>query len=124
MLETAADTIGDTVCRFMEMTVVTPDVIEWRLQQLEEDRKRIADALDLIVRLEHRHEETREGFARTQKIMEDVETRVRAVEAVMPLVKLTSNWVIVGVLGILSLVGMAGYRTISAYTAPAAEIRR
>lgn len=124
MLETAAGTFVKPFSQFMEMTVVTPDVIEWRLQQLEEDRKRIADALDLIVRLEHRHEETREGFARTQKIMEDVETRVRAVEAVMPLVKLTSNWVIVGVLGILSLVGMAGYRTISAYNVPAAEIRR
>jgi hypothetical protein len=124
MLETAADSIGDTVSRFMEMTVVTPDVIEWRLSQLEEDRKRIADALDLIVRLEHRHEETREGFARTQKIMEDVETRVRAVEAVMPLVKLTSNWVIVGVLGILSLVGMTAYRTVSALSTPAVEIRR
>ena len=109
----------------MEMTVVTTEVIEWRISQLEEDRKRIADALDLIVRLEQRHEETREAFSRTHKIMENVESRVRAVESALPVMQLTSKWVIAGVLGILSLVGMTAYRTVSASSASAAvEIRR
>lgn len=103
--------------------VLTPEVIEWRLSQLEEDRKRMADALDVLVKLEQRHEETREALARGKKTMEDFEARVRTMESAMPLMKLTSNWVIIGVLGILSLVGMTAYRTVGIASAQAVEIK-
>lgn len=74
------------------------EVIEWRLRTLEEDRRRFADALEVLARLEQHHETTRQALADTARSSNDHEDRIRQVEAVVPVLRLTSGWIVAGVL--------------------------
>lgn len=82
------------------------------MTQLEEDRKRLADAVESLVRLEESYQIAWKTSNERHGLVVLLDERVRTLENAMPLLKLTSHWVIVGVLGILSLVGMSVYKLI------------
>lgn len=90
------------------------DAIGWRLKALEEDRHRITQILERMVRLEEASGAILGRLESGTRTMDDHEARVRLLEAALPLLKLTSRWVIAGVLGILSLVAMAASRLVFA----------
>lgn len=90
----------------------TDQVLEWRVAQLEDDRKRLADAIESLVRLEESYQMVIKSSEDRHAAFIVIEDRVRTLENAMPLLKLTSHWVIVGVLGILSLVGISAYKLI------------
>jgi hypothetical protein len=77
------------------------EVIEWRLRALEEDRRRFADALEVLARLEQHHETTRMAVADAATAARDHEGRLREVETVVPVLRLTSRWIIAGVMTIV-----------------------
>ena len=92
--------------------VSTPEVWEWRIRALEADRAQLLEAVQTIVKLELRHEETRHAMERAFGVIKEHDGRMRILEEAMPLLRLTSNWVVLGVLGILSLVGMNVWRLV------------
>ena len=95
------------------------DVIEYRVQTLENAVVEIKDAVktiaensSVLARLEAHHEETRTALARAFKEIannrsdyikscNEVDTRLRGVEMQMPILKLTSRWIIGGVITIV-----------------------
>lgn len=90
------------------------DAIEWRLRSLEEDRHRITEILERMVRLEEFSGNILGRLTSGARTMDDHEARVRLLEAALPVLKLTSRWVIAGVLGIFGLVAMAAFRLLFA----------
>lgn len=95
--------------------------LAWRVAQLEQDRRDLRESLDCIrgslevVRaLEIHHTETRAALNRGETKMNDHESRVRGIEAALPVIRLTSRWVIGGVIGIFALVAMAAFRLVVA----------
>lgn len=86
------------------------DVLEWRITQLEEDRKRLADAIESLVRLEESYQVTLKAVEEKHATVNQIDRRVRALENAMPMLEKTSQWVIMAALGILSLVGMNVYK--------------
>lgn len=98
------------------------NVLEFRVSSLEkvvgeigQSVKSIDGSLQALTRLEARHAETRDGLARAfaavQRLededLKDHENRLRVMEADMPTVRLIRGWVIAGVIGVVSLVGVA-----------------
>lgn len=106
-------------------------VISFRLNAIERVLSGLSDSMRQLVTLEQKHIETRESLGRAfsridehekrvREIeqcqtmtsiavdrMDPIDTRVSAIEAEMPTLKLIRGWVITGVLGILSIAGMA-----------------
>lgn len=94
-------------------------MIEFRVGSLESAVKDIRDAVntiaknsDIITRLETHHEETRDALTRAFKDIEtnrtdyeksckEVDERLRPIEMQMPLLKLTSRWIIGGVVTVV-----------------------
>jgi hypothetical protein len=72
----------------------------------------IRETLQTLAMLEVRHTETRESMARMRSVVEDVERRTTAIEMGLPLLNLTSKWVIGGVISIVCLVGIGLIRLI------------
>jgi len=90
------------------------DVMEYRLSALESSVGEIRSAvksidasLQILSRLEQRHAETRDGLERAFSELADHETRVRVIEAEQPTTKLIKGWVIGGIVGGLSMMGIA-----------------
>ncbi len=90
------------------------EVLEFRVTTLEgmvgEIRsavKSIDGSLKTLAALEAHHSETRASVSRAFTDIEDHETRLRGIEADLPTMRLVRNWVIAGVLGCASLVGVA-----------------
>ena len=67
----------------------------------------IRDSLQVLVRLEERHAETREALSRAFGDIEKVELRLSTIEQHMPGLVEMRGWVIMGMLGIAGLVGVA-----------------
>lgn len=89
-------------------------VLEFRVTNLEgmvgEIRsavKSIDGSLKTLAALEAHHSETRASVGRAFTDINDHEDRLRKVEADLPTMRLVRNWVIAGVLGCTSLVGVA-----------------
>jgi len=66
----------------------------------------ISEAVQAIAALEERHAETTRALGRAFTAIQDVDTRVRAIEVVLPGLKEIRRWVIAAVLGIVGLVGV------------------
>lgn len=79
---------------------------QYRLTMIEDTLKQIADNLERLAALEQKHLETRDAVGRAFDAIEKVDHRVRHVELEMPTLKLVRAWVIAGVLGTLSLLGV------------------
>jgi hypothetical protein len=89
-------------------------VMEYRLSSLEasvgeirQAVKSIDASLQVLARLEQRHAETRDGLERAFGEIADHEARVRVIEQEQPTTKLIKGWVIAGVVGGLSMMGIA-----------------
>ena len=88
------------------------NTLDLRVGRLEDDSRSIAESLRVLVRLEEHHEQTRAALLEGKKTMTEHDGRIRSLEVAQPLLELTSYWVRAGVLGILTLVGMAAWRMI------------
>lgn len=93
---------------------MTDGVIDYRITALETNVGEIRQAvksidasLQVLSRLEQRHAETRDGLERAFAELADHETRVRVIEQEQPTTKLIKGWVIAGVVGGLSMMGIA-----------------
>jgi chromosome segregation ATPase len=97
------------------MSEETPNkVLEYRVATLEgavveikSAVKSIDSSLQTLAKLEVHHTETRDSMARAFMELTDHETRVRAIEAEMPTMKMIRNWVVAGVVGVVSMMGAA-----------------
>ena len=67
----------------------------------------LADNLKVLTQLEQKHIETREAVGRAFDAIGDQDKRIRDIELEMPLLKMVRNWVVAGVVGIVTLVGIA-----------------
>jgi hypothetical protein len=89
-------------------------ILEFRVSNLEgmvsEIRsavKGIDGSLKILAALEARHAQTSDAVARAFAELKDHEDRLRTAEADMPTMRLVRNWVIAGVIGCTSMVGVA-----------------
>lgn len=101
-----------------------------RVKTLEEDCgdikgtvKSIDKSLSALVRLEAHHNSTRDGLGRafteiskletaTMASIKTLDDRLRLVELELPTLKLVRGWIVLGVLGVMSLVGVAIFKLI------------
>lgn len=90
------------------------DLLEFRVETLERDRDEIKravisidESLKMLTRLELHHAETQEAMKRAFNSINDHETRLRPIEADLPTLRMVRGWVIAGVLGVCSLLGIA-----------------
>lgn len=92
---------------------MTEEVIGYRVGKLETAIETIAESLQTLTRLEIHHSETRESLERAFKAIEEnrkayelscdkVDQRLRGVELQMPILKMTSRWIIGGTISIVS----------------------
>lgn len=72
--------------------------------------KTISSAIVNIALLDQRHDSAVESLNKEIDAREALSKRVTAIELALPILTLTSNWVRAGVIGIVSLVLMAGAR--------------
>jgi hypothetical protein len=96
-----------------------PTVLDYRVNLVEQAVKDISTALtgiretlQTLAMLEVRHTETRENMARMRAVVDDVERRTTSIEMGMPVLHLTSKWVIGGVISIVGMVGIGLIRLI------------
>lgn len=89
-------------------------VLEFRVSNLEvmvgEIRsavKGIDGSLKILAALEARHAQTSDAVARAFTELKDHEDRLRSAESDLPTMRLVRNWVIAGVIGCTSMVGVA-----------------
>lgn len=75
------------------------------VSDIKEEMKRIAAGMERIARLEERHVNSSEAIARAFTRIENHERRLVQLEVEVPITKMVRNWVIMGVLGVLSLLG-------------------
>src|SRR3990172_3023584 len=92
---------------------MTEEVIGYRVSKLEAAMSTIAESLQSLVRLEAHHSETRQALDRAFEAIKEnrkdyeascdrVDTRLRGVELQMPILKMTSRWIIGGTICIVS----------------------
>jgi hypothetical protein len=80
---------------------------------IESTLKTVSENLVTLAQLEQKHLETKESLARAFNSMSDLNSRMREVEAELPTLKLIRGWVIAGVIGIVSLLGVAIFKMFS-----------
>lgn len=92
----------------------TQTVLEFRVHALEgsvgkieEAVKSIDSSLQILVKLEAHHAETRGSVDRAFTLIADHEKRMRDLEKEAPVTKLVRGWIIAGVIGVVCLVGVA-----------------
>lgn len=86
---------------------------QYRLQMIEETLKAIRDSLNTLAALEQKHLQTREAIERAFANMQKIDERVRKIEHEMPTLTLVRKWVIGGIIGIISLLGITIFKLFS-----------
>lgn len=93
-------------------------MLDRRLGRVENAMQDIAQSLQALTRLEVYHKETKESINRAfidirqnrldyEKSCEDVNKRLRIIETQLPILTMTSRWVIAGTIAIISAVFIA-----------------
>ena len=82
-------------------------VLERNCDELKEAIFQIRDALQSLVRLEEQHMETKAALTRVFVQCEKIETRMVEIEKVIPGLVELRRWVVAGMLGTLSVVGVS-----------------
>lgn len=90
----------------MQEAAPSDTLTQYRLKMIEDTLKQIAENLERLAALEQKHLETRDAVGRAFASIEKVDLRVRHVELELPTLKLIRTWVIGGVLGSISLLGI------------------
>lgn len=78
-----------------------------RFERFERAVESIDNSLKTLTRLEIHNSETQEAIKRAFNSIADHETRLRPIEADLPTLRLVRGWVIGGVIGVCSLLGVA-----------------
>lgn len=86
--------------------------LEKTVEEIRDALRSIAASLQILTRLEASHSEMKNGVGRAFKAIEDHETRLRAVEAEMPTVKLTRGWVITAATAIVGVLAFATFKMV------------
>ena len=86
---------------------------QYRLQMIEDTLKGIRDSLNTLAALEQKHMQTREAIERAFSNIGKIDERVRKIEHEMPTLTLVRKWVIGGMIGIISLLGLTLFKLFS-----------
>ena len=110
---------------------VTLELLDYRVTVLEEDRRKFLAALETLVLLGATIGETQRTMVEQNKNatqlgewLQRVDSRVQSLEVARPMLEMTSHWVRIGVLGVLSLVGMGLYGMYESYRVDNVNIER
>lgn len=82
-------------------------VVEGAIVELKQIAADIRTYVEMSVRLEERHSETRESLSRAYQQIGDLEHRLRSIESQIPVHGLTSRWVVSAITGTIGSVGGA-----------------
>ena len=82
------------------------ELTQYRLQMIEDTLKAIRDNLGTLAALEQKHLQTREALERAFSTIGKIDERVRKIEHEIPTLTLVRKWVIGGVIGIISMLGL------------------
>lgn len=88
----------------LEFRVAT---LEGAVMEIKTAVRSIDTSLQTLARLEAHHSETRDALSRAFADIGDHENRLRDIEAEMPTMRMIRNWVVAGVLGVVSMTGAA-----------------
>lgn len=83
---------------------------QYRLGMIEKTLQAISENLERLAALEQKHLETREALNRAFDAIKGNEDRVRKIELELPTLKLVRGWVIGGMVGCASLLGLATFK--------------
>ena len=86
------------------------DLTSYRLQRIESTLETVSDNLRQLTQLEIKHSETREALGRAFEELASQSKRIKDMELEMPTMRLTRGWIIAGVIGVISIVGVAALR--------------
>lgn len=86
------------------------ELTQYRLQMIEETLKAIRDNLGTLAALEQKHLQTREALERAFSSIGKIDERVRNIEREIPTLTLVRKWVIGGMVGIISLLGLTLFK--------------
>lgn len=86
------------------------DLTAYRLEMIENTLEALAENIRQLTTLEQKHLETRESLNRSFKAIEAIEKRTRDIELELPTLKLVRGWIIAGVLGIMSMLGITIFK--------------
>lgn len=86
------------------------ELTQYRLQMIEDTLKAIRDNLGTLAALEQKHLQTREALERAFTSLGKIDERVRKIEHELPTLTLVRKWVIGGMIGIISLLGLMLFR--------------
>lgn len=89
------------------------ELTQYRLTMIENTLKVISENLERLAALEQKHLETREALNRAFSSIGKVDERLRVIEMEIPTLKMVSKWVVAGVLGIVSMLGVALFKLFS-----------
>lgn len=86
------------------------ELTQYRLQMIEDTLKAIKESLNTLAMLEQKHVQTREALERAFSTIGKMEERVRKIEHELPTLTLVRKWVIGGMVGIMSLLGLTLFK--------------
>lgn len=93
------------------MSEATQDQLtQYRLGMIEKTLVTISESLQQLAQLEQKHLETREALGRAFEQISKHDDRMRKMEVEMPTLKLVRGWVIAGVIGCASLLGITLFK--------------
>lgn len=81
--------------------------IEGAVEEIRDAIKAMASAIVDIAKLDMKHSETSNGLGRAFAELEKQDERISKIEVSLPVLKLTSGWVISGTIAVVALVGTA-----------------
>lgn len=93
-------------------------LIVYRLSQIERTLASLVEQNARLITLEQRLLETREALDRAFKAQKEHDTRVRAIEADMPTLRMVRGWVIAGMLAVIAASGTVVMDTIRKSSLP------
>jgi len=87
-------------------------LMDYRVSQLEEAFKQVAETLKSMDRTLTSYAETKSALDRAFTKMTAIESDILAIKLALPVLKLTSSWVRMGVIGVVGLVGAIAVKII------------
>lgn len=109
----------------MQVIEARLDGIAADLSEMKAELRTVASGMERVIRLEEGRTQHAEALGRAFGILNEHEKRIIAIENEMPMTKMVRGWVIAGVIGIVSLLGLQVIGlSMALQSAGAAEVRR